>query len=212
MENSVYYNKRRLKKLGAQASSLCPSCTKRCSLSITGKMPVPPARQIMIFLHTLSEAQFDALVRGHFALFRKLALRILKNREDADDAVQNALLKGWRRRLFLRNRERLVQWIYTIVINESYNILRNRLDDKKLLSSEHPDTSTTNLYEYEERFQRLDMAIASLPEIYRETVHIALLSGVGNEEAAALLGCSQNTLYQRIHKAKQLLREALKDE
>ena len=166
----------------------------------------------MIFLHTLSEAQFDALVRGHLALFRKLALRILKNREDADDAVQNALLKGWRRRLFLRNKERLVQWIYSIVINESYNILRIRLDDKKLLSSEHPDTSTTNLYEYEEQFQRLDIAIASLPEIYRETVHIALLSGIGMEEAAALLGCSQNTLYQRIHKAKQLLREALKDE
>ncbi len=57
---------------------------------------------------------------------------------------------------------------------------------------------------------RLDRAIAELPELYRETVHIALLSGLGGEEAAKMLGCSRNTLYQRIHQAKNLLRKRLR--
>ncbi len=65
---------------------------------------------------------------------------------------------------------------------------------------------------HEERYAKLESAIAELPEMYRDTIHIALLSGVDTEEASRLLGCPVNTLYQRIHKAKQLLREALKDE
>ena len=166
----------------------------------------------MILIHTITEERFTALVRGHIAFFRKLALRILKNRQDADDAVQNALLKGWRRRLFLRRNDRLLQWLCSIVINESYNILRARQNDEKRRFMAHDNAALPQTSEYTEQLSRLDAAIANLPEIYRETVHVALLSGMETEAAALLLGCSINTLYQRIHKAKQLLREALKDE
>ncbi|MBQ7650030.1 MAG: RNA polymerase sigma factor [Victivallales bacterium] len=166
----------------------------------------------MILINTISEAQFDAVVSGHIAFFRKVALRILKNWQDADDAVQNALLKGWRRRLFLRRRDRLPQWLCSIVINESYNILRARRNDEKRRFIAHDNAALPQTYEYNEQLSRLDAAIANLPEIYRETVHVALLSGIETEAVASLLGCSTNTLYQRIHKAKQLLREALKDE
>ena len=57
----------------------------------------------------------------------------------------------------------------------------------------------------------LDDAIAELPELYKETVHIAILSGITIEEAAGILECSSNTLYQRIHKAKQMLRNIIKE-
>jgi len=166
----------------------------------------------MIFINTISEAQFDAVVSSHIAFFRKVALRILKNWQDADDAVQNALLKGWRRRLFLRRRDRLLQWLCSIVINESYNILRERQNDEKHRPIESENVAMPHSDEYTEQLSRLDEAIANLPEIYRETVHVALLSDMETDAAASLLGCSTNTLYQRIHKAKQLLREALKDE
>ena len=56
---------------------------------------------------------------------------------------------------------------------------------------------------------RLDSAIDGLQELYRETVHIAVSSGLTGEEAAKQPGCSTNTLYQRIHKAKIQLREAM---
>ncbi len=166
----------------------------------------------MILINTISEAQFDAMVSGNIAFFRKVALRILKNWQDADDAVQNALLKGWRRRLFLRRRDRLLQWLCSIVINESYNILRARQNDEKRCSVASENVAMPQTYETTEQLSRLDAAIANLPEIYRKTVHVALLSGMETDTAASLLGCSTNTLYQRIHKAKQLLREALKDE
>ena len=165
----------------------------------------------MILIHTISEERFDALVRGHIAFFRKLALRILKNRQDADDAVQNALLKGWRRRLLLRNQGRLLAWICRIVVNESYDILRTRQSERKMAAQPQQEQAVRDNGQ-EEALLRLDAAIANLPKLYRDTVHVAILSGIGAVEAASMLGCSVNTLYQRIHKAKQLLREALKDE
>ena len=58
---------------------------------------------------------------------------------------------------------------------------------------------------------RLDEAIAHLPKLYRESLSAGVLSGLSPEEAAAMLGCSRNTLYQRIHKAKQLLAKSIRE-
>ena len=166
----------------------------------------------MFFSDTFLKTEFDAVVRSHIALFRKFALRILKNRDDADDAVQNALLKGWKRRFFLRTSDRLLQWLCSIVVNESYNILRRRQAERTVVSQQIEQVQMSKAYAEDEQFRRLDDAIANLPEIYRTTVHVAILSGIGAEEASKLLGCSVNALYQRTYKARQLLLEALKNE
>ena len=150
-------------------------------------------------------------------MFRGMAMRILKNSADADDAVQTALMRGWTRRFFLRKRV-LAGWLARIVINESYTILRKRKREATVdidavseaqLNSGKDDRDKAM---EEAQMQKLEAAIAALPELYRQTVHIALLSNLETQEAADLLGCTANTLYQRLHKAKQLLREALKDE
>lgn len=159
-----------------------------------------------------TEEQFTAVVRIRLRLFRRVAYRILKSAEDADEAVQNALLKAWKRRLFLRNKAKLISWLCRIVVNESYNILRERQRTKSIRCQRDGIAESPTFNEQEELLGRLDAAIESLPDIYRETIHVAVLGGIALEEAASILGCSLNTLYQRIHKAKQLLREALKDE
>ena len=170
----------------------------------------------MSVFHPYSEQEFDAIVRGSLPLLHGMAMRILKNASDADDAVQAALLRGWNRRFLLRTPEKLTGWLGRIVINESYNIFRRRRHESTVDLEALPETQEgrdeNHSAEAERQLQRLEDAIASLPEIYRQTIHIGVLSNLSSEEAARLLGCSVNTLYQRIHKAKQLLREALKDE
>ncbi|MEG2076751.1 MAG: sigma factor-like helix-turn-helix DNA-binding protein, partial [Victivallaceae bacterium] len=54
-----------------------------------------------------------------------------------------------------------------------------------------------------------ELAIMELPEIYRDTVQIGILSGMDSGKAAEILGCSVNAMYQRIHKAKELLRNSM---
>mgnify|MGYP001164752844 FL=1 len=156
------------------------------------------------------EAQFTAMIREHLSMFRGLARRILDEPADVDDAVQSALLKAWQRRQTFREEAKLTSWVARIVINESYNLRRRSQQETQI----HLDgiAAPASEPDQEHALRLLDQAISQLPELYRQTVHIAILGGFDTQTAAAMLDCSPNTLYQRIHKAKELLREALKNE
>ena len=156
------------------------------------------------------EAQFTAMIREHLPMFRGLAHRILGEPADVDDAVQTALLKAWQRRQTFREEARLTSWVARIVINESYNLRRRSRQEARVCLEDIGTPAPEN--DREQARRRLDQAISQLPEPYRQTVHIAILGGLDTKTAATMLDCSPNTLYQRIHKAKQLLREALKHE
>ncbi len=141
-------------------------------------------------------------------------MRILGNPEDADDAVQQALLTAWRKQNLFHGGAALSTWVMRIVINTSCDMLRQRskqnaaicgipveeIEDYAQNEDDNPDDSTLD---------RLEQMIAALPELYRESIVVGLLSGYSPDEAAAILGCSRNTLYQRIFKAKQLLKQEL---
>ena len=166
----------------------------------------------MMFSNEDNKSLFESIVHERLEFYRSIARRILSNRADADDALQNALLKAWRRRLLLRDEERMAGWIARIVVSESYNILRSRSSSNETDLDSVPETAAPAPHDSEADYRRMEEAIESLPKIYRETVHIAILGGLETKEAATMLGCSPNTLYIRIHRAKNLLREALKDE
>ncbi len=150
---------------------------------------------------------FADLIRSKLGLYRAIAVKIVHSAADADDAVQSALLKAWNRRTSFRSDPAALSgWISRIVVTESYDLLRKKMREQKKLALYRPDGDDTE----NPALCRLDDAIAALPELYRETIHIAVLSGLNGESAARELGCSANTLYQRIHKAKKLLKEALR--
>lgn len=147
------------------------------------------------------EEQILALTNGKLPYFRAIAYRILASADDAEDAVQAALIKAWRKQTAWHGGS-LSGWIAKIVIRESYDILRKQIREKKKLESCEPEENNDR-----EDLRRLDEVVAQLPELYRETVHVALFSGLDTESAARELSCSPNTLYQRIHKAKQLIKK-----
>ncbi len=149
---------------------------------------------------------FAELIQAKLGLFRSISVKIVNSAADADDAVQSALLKAWsRRRSFQSDMAALSGWICRIVVTESYDLLRKRIREERKRTSLPKDDGNNDFA----ALNRLDSAIAKLPELYRETVHIAILSDLSGEEAARQLGCPVNTLYQRIHKAKELLRETM---
>ncbi|MDD4818517.1 MAG: sigma-70 family RNA polymerase sigma factor [Victivallaceae bacterium] len=162
---------------------------------------------------TIPETQFKTvfsdMVREKLPLYRSIAIGIVNSRADADDAVQSALLKGWRKRAaFKSDIAALSGWVARIVVSESYDQLRRRRKSSLMLEQFDPDNAGGRRDQRE--FARLDAAIEKLPELYRETVHIALFSKMTTNEAAATLDCSPNTLYQRLHKAKTLLKKHLR--
>ncbi len=165
----------------------------------------------MSIFNTCIDERFEEIVCGSLPFFRRIAMRILANAEDADDAVQNACAKGWSRRFLIRDSGKMRAWLARIVVNESYSLLRSRRRSGKATRMAIHDAAARDAVD-EEQYMKLEAAIERLPGLYRETVHIAVLGGIGTEEACNLLQCTPNTLYQRIYKSKQILKRAMENE
>ena len=73
----------------------------------------------------MDEATYIAVSEQHMASFFRTAYSILKKRHDAEDAVQQALLNAWKSRDKVREGAERA-WMMRILINECYNILRQR--------------------------------------------------------------------------------------
>jgi len=159
------------------------------------------------------EQAFEQLIDEKLGLLRGTAMRILGNPADVDDAVQSALMLAWRKFAGYRGQSEFATWVTRILINECYDMVRNRAREQEVLADygESGDQMSGGEAEEASLLDRLDDAVARLPKLYRESLSVGVLSGYSPDEAAAMLGCSRNTLYQRIHKAKQLLSQSIRE-
>ncbi len=151
------------------------------------------------------EKQLLEVLRLHLPYLRSIAANILSSPADVDDAVQAALISAWEKRTTFRGESNLTGWVARIVISRSYDLLRQKArTERRIAGYEPPDASAGTADE--EMLRQLDEIVAGLPEIYRDAIHIGVYSNRSIAEAAADLGCSANVLYQRIHKAKELIK------
>lgn len=162
------------------------------------------------------EQAFEQLIDEKLGLLRGTAMRILGNPADVDDAVQAALMLAWRKFAGYRGQSEFATWVTRILINECYDMVRDRAREQEVLA-DYGETGGANAAVSEEEAEevslldRLEDAVARLPKLYRESLSVGVMSGYSPDEAAAMLGCSRNTLYQRIHKAKQLLSQSIRE-
>ena len=158
------------------------------------------------------EQVFEQLIDEKLGLLRGTAMRILGSPADVDDAVQEALMVAWRKFAEFRGRSEFTTWVTRILINVCYDMVRDRAREHDVLA-DYGESGAVSGDDAEEArlLDRLDEAIAQLPKLYRESLSVGVLSGYSPDEAAAMLGCSRNTLYQRIHKAKQLLTQSIRE-
>ena len=159
------------------------------------------------------EQVFEQLIEEKLGLLRGTAMRILGNPADVDDAVQAALMLAWRKFAGYRGQSEFATWVTRILINVCYDMVRDRAREQEVLADYGESGNQMSGGEAEEAslLDRLDEAVARLPKLYRESLSVGVLSGYSPDEAAAMLGCSRNTLYQRIHKAKQLLSQSIRE-
>lgn len=151
---------------------------------------------------------FDRLIDGSLDMLRSTAYSILGNAADADDAVQEALCRAWKKYNFFCSRSKLSSWVCRITINVACDMLRQKKREQAnlaLLTPEHEDDHRHDL-----ALEELQLAVCELTEPYRSAITLGVLSGMSGEEAARKLDCKLNTLYWRISRAKEILREKLK--
>ena len=158
------------------------------------------------------EQVFERFIDEKLGMLRGTAMRILGDPADVEDAVQQALMIAWRRFGAFRGDSEFATWVTRILLNECYDMVRERVRERDVLA-EYGESGVTpgEASDEESLLDRLDYAVARLPRIYRESLSLGVLSGKSPDEAASILGCSRNALYQRIHKAKQLLAKSIRE-
>ena len=158
------------------------------------------------------EQVFEQLIKEKLGMLRGTAMRILGNPADVDDAVQQALMTAWQKYAAFRGQSEFATWVTRILFNVCYDMVRDRARERDVLA-DYGESGVASGGDAEDArlLDRLEQAVARLPKLYRESLSAGVLSGLSPEEAAAMLGCSRNTLYQRIHKAKQLLAKSIRE-
>ena len=155
------------------------------------------------------EEIFSALITRDLGMLRSAAYRILGDQTEVDDAVQEALLVAWNKYSQFRAEAEFSSWVYRITINQCCDRLRKRKREAAKLKAYAENKALDPAPDANEQLDRLMEAIAELPGIYRDSIFVGVLGGFPAEQAAGILQCCVNTLYQRIHKAKKLLRKKL---
>lgn len=143
------------------------------------------------------------------------SFRILNNREDAEDAVQEAFVKAFRKLESYRGEASFGAWLKRIVINQSINLLKKRKqesipwDEKTQLEWERSNDS----FEMEMPYSADDAyeALHQLSDGYRTVFSLYLLEGYDHKEIAEILGISISTSISQYNRAKKRLKTLMKN-
>jgi len=156
--------------------------------------------------------RFQRLCREELSYLRGGVYRIVGNAADTDDVIQDALLRAWRKADSFRGEADLRSWVYRIAVNCAFDLVRERERRNAAGQQYVAETKTQKDGNTEKRLSELEQAVSKLPELYREAIVWGCLGDLSGSEAAARLGCSENTLYQRIFKAKKMLKKMMTQE
>ncbi len=173
---------------------------------------------------------FDELVKRHSGHAYQIAFGFLNSKEDAEEVVQDAFVRIYRHLPNFRGDAEFSTWMYRIVTNlcnnrYRYNKIRGAGKHISLdapveahdssgdgpAKLELPDKGMTPDREvaYEEMRQRVEAAMAALPESYRQAVLLRNVKQLDYDEIAAILHCAVGTVKSRINRGRELLRQAL---
>jgi RNA polymerase sigma-70 factor, ECF subfamily len=184
-------------------------------------------RRLVERLRNHDHSAVSDLASRYSSRIRQLALRYVKNEEDADEVVQDVLLKVYQKIEAFRGDAALSSWIYRITFNTAMSRLRSDKAgrrDAELVpveplgsdGAQAPDIADwSSLGDDEvlkaELRQKLLKALAGLPPIYRVPVLLRDIHGMTTEEASAALHVKDQTLKSRLHRGRMILRGQLAD-
>ena len=143
-----------------------------------------------------------------------LAYRMMNNRVDAEDMLQESFIEAFRKLNTFRYESTFGAWLKKIVINRCINQLRR--NEKLIFTDELLDISQDENddldYELKDDVKKVFKSIEKLPDGYRLVFTLYLLEGYDHREIAGILGISESTSKSQYLRAKKKLREQLAEE
>lgn len=151
-----------------------------------------------------------------------VAFAMLKNKEDAEDATQQALITIWRNIHHLKKIEAFETWLYHIAYTRSLNILKSRShyevaenDSDDIYTSEVEENELSLPSEYAEREdlrERLFRIIDSLSAVQRETIVLYYFDDKNVTEISEIMDCSEGTVKSRLYHARNYIKNSITEQ
>ncbi|RAI43752.1 RNA polymerase sigma factor [Rhodoplanes roseus] len=181
--------------------------------------PVPAATQepdddeLLRRIGESDEGAFRMLVERHVDRAFALALRILDNRADADDVVQDSLLKVWTHRARWEcGRAKFSTWLYRVVTNRCIDLRRRPrnedVDAVGEVADGQPDAVTA--MHRSEVSELLDAAMNRLPDQQRIAIILSYHESMSNAEIADVMDTTVSAVESLLKRARQQLRKLLR--
>ena len=167
-----------------------------------------------------NEDEFAELMHRNASASFRLALSVLKDRQEAEDEVQTSLMKAWINLPTFQSASRFSTWFRTIVLNQSLMRLRKVRragltsldesdDDGRTMQVPSNDPGPETTLSQDEMSEHLNNEVQKLPALLREVIVLRDLQQLSTEEVAARLGVSEPAIKSRLSRARAELRDRM---
>lgn len=155
---------------------------------------------------------YEVLIRRHRDRIYRIALRMLGNRDDAEDIAQDVVIQVWTALAGFAGDSMFTTWLYRIVVNRCITHLKRRrqhtsLEDPDVVRSPGADTRA----EARDRLRAALAALAALPPDQRAPIVLVDIEQLSYDEAASILGVSEPTVRGRLSRGRRQLAQTMRE-
>ncbi|MEM6410137.1 MAG: RNA polymerase sigma factor [Pseudomonadota bacterium] len=156
-------------------------------------------------------AAIRAIIVGNTAQLNALAYRMLRSHDDAEEVVQETFLRAWKALPRWKPNARLSTWLHRVALNLCYDRLRKR---REHVMADPPDMvdetpGPQGQLERRQNIERVQLAIAQLPERQQVALSLCALEGYTNKMAAEILDISVEAIESLLSRGRRQLRQIL---
>lgn len=176
------------------------------------------SQQVLVgaFLKARTPETFEPLVTGNITMVRRIIYRIVLCPDDTEDLVQETFIRAYEKAAAFEGKSKFSTWLCGIGVNLAISFIRKQ---KRRQSDELPPeleelnpSSPHGELETSQELNRIHAGIAKLPEKFRAVIVLGIVEELPPKEVADILGCSQATVYWRLHQARKRLAQILEVE
>ena len=164
--------------------------------------------------------EFERVALVHLDALYHVALRLTRNRAEAEDVVQEAFLRAFRSFHRFNPGTNCRAWLFTILRNVFLNRVRTQgrevlegemggLDQAEMMADAQVETNPEERLIQTVLHGDVDRALTALPLPFREVVMLVDIEGLTYREVAEIIGCPIGTVMSRLSRGRALLRRAL---
>jgi len=165
----------------------------------------------LVIINRVLDGDIDAfarLVDRHYDRCARIALRIVGNREDAEEALQDAFLRAFHALGEYQERERFSAWLTCILVNQCRTVLARTRRREAVFLDVAPDELPLAARDGDagEPWPELEGALAQLPAEQREALVLRYADDLTYQEMARITGAGESALKMRVQRAFARLR------